>query len=111
MLLEHERNYDLGMAALVTVCSWNTNGVSPGTWRTRSQTPSIPLNNLYSSPLSNPPHNPPFRSLDYSSIRHSRLGNFELPNKFAWALEIVGLRSLQMGNIMVPACEKSGKQI
>ena len=25
MLLEHERNYDLGMDALVTVCSWNTN--------------------------------------------------------------------------------------
>ena len=62
MLLEHERNYDLGMDALVSVCfwntndernydlgmdalvsgcSWNTNGASPGTWRTRSQTPSI----------------------------------------------------------------------
>ena len=27
MLLEHERYYDLGMNALVTVCSWNTNGV------------------------------------------------------------------------------------
>ena len=27
MLLEHERNYDLGMDALVTVCSWNTNGI------------------------------------------------------------------------------------
>ena len=25
MLLEHERNYDLGMDALGTVCSWNTN--------------------------------------------------------------------------------------
>ena len=27
MLLEHERDYDLGMDALVTVCSWNTNGI------------------------------------------------------------------------------------
>ena len=27
MLLEHERNYDLGMDALLTVCSWNTNGI------------------------------------------------------------------------------------
>ena len=27
MLLEHERNYDLGMDALVSVCSWNTNGI------------------------------------------------------------------------------------
>ena len=26
MLLEHERNYGLGMDALVTVCSWNMNG-------------------------------------------------------------------------------------
>ena len=26
MLLEHERNYGFGMDALVTVCSWNTNG-------------------------------------------------------------------------------------
>ena len=26
MLLEHERNYDLGMDALVTVCFWNTRG-------------------------------------------------------------------------------------
>ena len=25
MLLEHERNHDLGMDALVTVCAWNTN--------------------------------------------------------------------------------------
>ena len=25
MLLEHERYYGLGMDALVTVCSWNTN--------------------------------------------------------------------------------------
>ena len=27
MLLEHERDYDFGMDALVTVCSWNTNGI------------------------------------------------------------------------------------
>ena len=27
MLLEHERNYSLGMDALDTVCSWNTNGI------------------------------------------------------------------------------------
>ena len=27
MLLEHEQNYDLGMDALVSVCSWNTNGI------------------------------------------------------------------------------------
>ena len=27
MLLEHERNYGLAMDALVTVCSWNTNGI------------------------------------------------------------------------------------
>ena len=27
MLLEHERNYGLSMDALVTVCSWNTNGI------------------------------------------------------------------------------------
>ena len=27
MLLEHERNYDLGMDALVSGCSWNTNGI------------------------------------------------------------------------------------
>ena len=32
MLLEHERNYDLGMAALVTVCSWNTNGIMVWAW-------------------------------------------------------------------------------
>ena len=42
MLLEHERNYDLGMDALVTVCSWNTNGMmiwarpAPGHMRSRS---------------------------------------------------------------------------
>ena len=27
MLLEHERNSGLGMDALVTVCSWNMNGI------------------------------------------------------------------------------------
>ena len=27
MLLEHKRNYGLGMDALVSVCSWNTNGI------------------------------------------------------------------------------------
>ena len=27
MLPEHRRNYDLGTAALVTVCSWNANGI------------------------------------------------------------------------------------
>ena len=27
MLLEHERNYGLGMDALVSVCSWNTSGI------------------------------------------------------------------------------------
>ena len=32
MLLEHERNYDLGMDALVTVCSWNTNGIMVWAW-------------------------------------------------------------------------------
>ena len=30
MLLEHERNYDLGMDALGTVCSGNTNGIMMG---------------------------------------------------------------------------------
>ena len=25
--MEHERNYGLGMDALVAVCSWNTNGI------------------------------------------------------------------------------------
>ena len=29
MLLEQERNYGLSMDALVTVCSWNTNGIMP----------------------------------------------------------------------------------
>ena len=27
MLLGNERNYDLGMDALATVCSWETNGI------------------------------------------------------------------------------------
>ena len=32
MLLEHERNYGLGMDALVTVCSWNTKGIMVWAW-------------------------------------------------------------------------------
>ena len=32
MLLEHERNYGLGMDALVAVCSWNTNGIMVWAW-------------------------------------------------------------------------------
>ena len=32
MLLEHERNYRLGMDALVSVCSWNTNGIEVWAW-------------------------------------------------------------------------------
>ena len=32
MLLEHERNYDLGMDALGTVCSGNTNGIMIWAW-------------------------------------------------------------------------------
>ena len=32
MLLEHERNYGLGMDSLVTVCSWNTNGIMVLAW-------------------------------------------------------------------------------
>ena len=32
MLLEHERDYDLGMDALVTVRSWNTNGIMILAW-------------------------------------------------------------------------------
>ena len=32
MLLEHERDYDFGMDALVTVCSWNTNGIMILAW-------------------------------------------------------------------------------
>ena len=32
MLLEHERNYDLGMDALVSVCSWNKNGIIVWAW-------------------------------------------------------------------------------
>ena len=31
-LLEHERNYGLGMDALVRVCSWNTNGIMVWAW-------------------------------------------------------------------------------
>ena len=27
MLVEHEGNYDFGMDALLTVCSWNANGI------------------------------------------------------------------------------------
>ena len=66
------------MDPLVTVCSWNTNRImiwawnsfrsphgqvgsgSPGTWRRRSQTPSIPLSNPYGSPLYYPLCNSPF---------------------------------------------------
>ena len=33
MLLEHEGNYDLGMDALVSGCSWNTNGIMIWAWR------------------------------------------------------------------------------
>ena len=32
MLLEHERNYDLGMDALVTVCSWTRNVIMVWAW-------------------------------------------------------------------------------
>ena len=32
MLLEHERNYGLGMDTLVTVCSWNTSGGTIWAW-------------------------------------------------------------------------------
>ena len=32
MFLEHERDYALGMDALVTVCSWNTNEIMLGAW-------------------------------------------------------------------------------
>ena len=32
MLLEHERNYGLGMDALVIACSWNTNGIMVWAW-------------------------------------------------------------------------------
>ena len=32
MLLERERNYGLGMDALVTVCFWNTNGIMVWAW-------------------------------------------------------------------------------
>ena len=36
MLLEHERDYALGMDSLVTVCSWNTNGIILWAWMLRS---------------------------------------------------------------------------
>ena len=32
MKLEHEGNYDLGMDGLVTVRSWNTNGIMDWAW-------------------------------------------------------------------------------
>ena len=32
MLLEHDRNYGLGMDALVSVCSWNTTGILVWAW-------------------------------------------------------------------------------
>ena len=32
MLLEHERYYDLGLGALVKLCSWNTNGLMVWAW-------------------------------------------------------------------------------
>ena len=32
MLLKHESYYGLSMNALVTVCSWNTNGIMVGAW-------------------------------------------------------------------------------
>ena len=35
MLLEHERNYGLGMDAAVIVCSWNTNGIMVWAWMLR----------------------------------------------------------------------------
>ena len=87
MLWAHERDYGLGMDALVSVCSGNTNGVmgdcrwSPGTWRRWSQTPSIPLNKLSNTlphyPLILPyviPYGTPLRSLDYGSYCGARPG-------------------------------------
>ena len=32
MLLEHERDYGLGMDAMVTVCSWSTNAIMVWAW-------------------------------------------------------------------------------
>ena len=32
MLLEHERDYGLGMDAMVTACSWSTNEIMAGAW-------------------------------------------------------------------------------
>ena len=29
---KYERNYGLGMDALITVCSWNTNGIMVSAW-------------------------------------------------------------------------------
>ncbi len=37
MLLQHERDYGLGMHVLVTVCSWNTNGIMVWAWMLWSQ--------------------------------------------------------------------------
>ena len=36
MILQHKRNYGLGMDAVVTVCSWNTNGIMIWAWMLRS---------------------------------------------------------------------------
>ena len=38
MRLEHERNYGLGMDALVALCSWNTNGIMVWAWMLWSST-------------------------------------------------------------------------
>ena len=35
MLLEHARNYGLGMDALVNACSWNTNRTMAWAWMLR----------------------------------------------------------------------------
>ena len=32
MLLEHERNYGLGMGSLVSACTWNTNVIMVWAW-------------------------------------------------------------------------------
>ena len=66
MLWEHERDYGLGVDALVSGCSGNTNGVlgecpwSPGTWRRWIQTPSMPLKTLLVLPYITP-YFPPFK--------------------------------------------------
>ena len=73
MLWEHERDYGLGMDALVSVCSGNMNGVmgecpwSPGTWRRWSQTPSIPFITRILLPYIIP-YIALVRSLDYGSF-------------------------------------------